>query len=68
MYLSTSKMAKTMGYCPDFLLNNRDILFFEGEHFFPKDHRINWKIDKMIGWIENKTLSIQALEILQRVS
>jgi len=68
MYLKTKEMAKKLGYSTDFLLNNRELIFLKGEHYFPKKKRINWKVDKMIEWIENRNLSIQALEILERVS
>lgn len=61
-------MAKSLGYSADFLLNNRGLIFFEGEHYFAQDKRINWKIEKMVAWIENRNVSIQALEILERVS
>ena len=68
MYMKTKAMAKSLGYSADFLLNNRGLIFFEGEHYFTKDKRINWKVDKMVDWIENRNVSIQALEILERVS
>lgn len=68
MYLKTKEMAKRLGYSADYLLNNRELLFFKGEHYFIQNKRINWKIEKMIGWIENKNMSIQALEIIERIS
>ncbi len=69
MYMKTKEMAKSLGYSADFLLNNRELIFFKGEHYFPQDKRINWKIDKMVDWIENQTISsTQALEILEMVS
>lgn len=68
MYLRTKMMAQKLGYSADFLLSQREVLFFEGEHYFCQDKRINWKIEKMTEWIENKSISIQALEILERVS
>lgn len=68
LYLSTNKMAKLIGYSSDYLLKNRDILFFEQVHYFPKDNRINWKVSKMIEWIENKNISPQAKIILDFVS
>ena len=68
MYLKTKEMAKSLGYSADFLLNNRGLIFFEGEHYFPKNKRINWKVNKMVDWIENRNVSIQALDILERVS
>ena len=61
-------MAKSLGYSADFLLKNRELIFFEGEHYFTKDKRINWKITAMIDWIENRNVSIQAQEILKMVS
>ncbi len=66
--MKTSHMAKILGYSNDFLLNNRGIIFFEGEHYFPQDKRINWKISAMQNWIENKSVSTQAQEILKMVS
>jgi len=68
MYMKTKTMAKCLGYSADFLLNNRDIIFFEGEHYFTKDKRINWKISAMTNWIENRSVSVQAQEILKMVS
>ena len=68
MYVKTSHMAKILGYSSDFLLNNREIIFFEGEHYFTKDKRINWKITAMTNWIENRSISIQSQEILKMVS
>lgn len=67
-YMKTTAMAKVLGYSSDFLLNNRGIIFFEGEHYFTQEKRINWKITTMTEWIENKTVSIQAQEILMMVS
>ncbi len=68
MYMKTKTMAKCLGYSADFLLNNRGIIFFEGEHYFTQDKRINWKIITMTDWIENRTVSNQAQEILKMVS
>jgi len=68
LYLKTGDMASMIGYSPDYLLNNREVLFFENIHYFPKDKRINWKIDEMIAWVENKNISMQAKEILDLVS
>lgn len=68
LYLKTSSMANLIGYSSDFILNNREILFFEGIHFFTKDKRINWKVSKMIEWVENETISNQAKKILDLVS
>jgi len=67
-YVKTKVMARILGYSPDFLLNNRGIIFFEGEHYFPQGNRINWKISVMTNWIENRTVSNQAQEILKMVS
>ena len=53
MYLKTNDMAKLIGYSGDYLLKNRDIIFLESVHFFPKDKRIDWKVDKMIEWVES---------------
>lgn len=68
MYMKTKQMAEVLGYSSDFLLNNRDILFFEGEHYFTQNKRINWKITAMTDWIENKSISTQSQEILKMVS
>ena len=61
-------MAKCIGYSGDYLLKHRNIIFFENVHYFPKEKRIDWKVDKMLEWVENKNLSIQAKEILNLVS
>jgi len=68
LYVKTKTMAEYLGYSSDFLLNNREIIFFEGEHYFTQDRRINWKIVAMENWIENKSISIQSQEILKMVS
>ncbi len=68
MYMKTKAMAKVLGYSSDFLLNNRKIIFFEGEHYFTHKQRIDWKISAMTAWIENRTISNQAQEILKMVS
>lgn len=67
-YLKTTAMAKYLGYSKDFLLKNKGLIFFEGEHYFSKDNRIDWKVPTMEAWIENKCISAQALEILEMVS
>ena len=68
LYLKTNDMAKLIGYSGDFLLKNRDLLFFEGIHYFPKEKRIDWKVSKMIEWVESQTMSDQAKQILDMVS
>ena len=68
LYLKTNDMAKLIGYSGDYLLKNREILFFKGVHFFPKEKRIDWKVDKMIEWVEDNSLSDQAKNILDLVS
>ena len=68
LYLKTKDMAKLIGYSGDYLLKNREILFFKDIHFFPKEKRIDWKVDKMIQWVENQNLSDKAKEILDVVS
>lgn len=68
LYLKTNDMAKLIGYSGDFLLKNRDLFFFEGIHYFPKEKRIDWKVSKMIEWVENQTMSDQAKQILDMVS
>ena len=68
LYLKTNDMAECIGYCGDYLLKNREILFFEQIHYFPKEKRINWKVSKMVEWVENQDISTQAKEILDLVS
>jgi hypothetical protein len=68
LYLQTRPMAKMIGYSKDYLLRNRGILFFEGTHYFTKPRRTDWKVSAMIAWIENKSISDQAKEILDLVS
>jgi len=68
LYLKTNDMAKLIGYSGDYLLKNREVLFFKGVHFFPKEKRIDWKVDKMIEWVEGNSLSDQAKNILDLVS
>ena len=68
IYLKTKDMARMIGYSSDFLLNNRDILFFESDHYFTKTNRIDWKVSKITAWVENQEVSAQVDEILRRVS
>ena len=68
LYLKTNDMAKLIGYSGDYLLKNREVLFFKGVHFFPKEKRIDWKVDKMIEWVEGNSISDQAKNILDLVS
>ena len=68
LYLKTNDMAKMIGYSGDYLLKNREVTFFQGIHYFPKEKRIDWKVDKMIEWVENKNISAQAKAILDLVS
>jgi len=68
LYLKTNDMAKLIGYSGDYLLKNREILFFEGIHYFPKEKRIDWKVLKMVEWVENQSISDQAKQILDKVS
>jgi len=68
LYLKTNDMAKMIGYSKDYLLKNRGVLFFEGEHFFTKKGRTNWKVSRIVEWIENKTMSDKAKNILDMVS
>jgi len=67
LYLKTSSMAKLIGYSRDYLLDNREILFFEKIHYFPKEKRIDWKVSEMVAWVENQNLSDKAKEILDMV-
>ena len=67
-YLKTNDMAKLIGYSADYLLKHRGDIFFEGVHFFPKEKRIDWKVAKMIEWVENKNISDEARHILDMVS
>jgi len=68
LYLKTKQMAQMIGYSPDFLLNNRELIFFEGEHYFTKNKRIDWKVSKVIEWVENRNVSAQVNSILEMVS
>ena len=68
LYLKTNDMAKLIGYSGDYLLKNRGIIFIEATHYYPKNKRIDWKVSKMIEWVENQNLSDQAKEILGWVS
>lgn len=68
LYLKTKQMAQLIGYSSDFLLNNRELVFFESEHYFTKNKRINWKVSKMIDWVENRDISTKANTILEMVS
>ena len=68
LYLKTNDMAKLIGYSGDYLLKNRGTIFLEAVHYFPKHKRIDWKVSKMIEWVENKNLSEKAKEILDMVS
>ncbi len=68
LYLKTGDMAKLIGYSRDYLLKNREVLFYEGVHYFSKENRLNWKVAKMIEWVENQTMSDQAKQILDMVS
>lgn len=68
LYLKTNDMAKLIGYSSDYLLNNRGTIFIESIHYFPKSKRIDWKVNKMVEWVENKSLSDKAKEILDMVS
>ncbi len=68
LYLKTNAMAKLIGYSGDYLLKNREVLFFEGIHYFPKEKRLDWKVAKMIEWVEGNSISNQAKNILDLVS
>lgn len=68
LYLKTNDMAKLIGYSGDYLLKQRDILFFDKVHYFRKEKRINWKVSKMIEWVENQNISDKAKDILNLVS
>ena len=65
--LKTNDMAKLIGYSGDYLLKNREVTFIQGVHYFPKNKRIDWKVSKILEWVENKNLSLQAKEILDLV-
>lgn len=67
LYLKTNDMAKLIGYSGDYLLKNREVIFIQGVHYFPKDKRIDWKVSKILEWVENKNISLQAKEILNLV-
>jgi len=68
LYLKTNDMGKLIGYSGDYLLKNRDVIFFEGIHYFPKNKRTDWKVSKMIDWVENKSISAKAKYVLEMVS
>jgi len=72
MYLKTRDMARLIGYSPDYLLQNREILFTRGVHYFPKMNsgkpRIDWKVDAVLAWVEGKELSSKAKSILDLIS
>ena len=68
LYLKTNDMAKLIGYSGDYLLKNRDVLFFENVHYYPKEKRIDWKVLKMIEFVENKNISAKAKAVLDMVS
>jgi hypothetical protein len=68
LYLKTNDMAKLIGYSEDYLLKNRHIVFFENIHYFTKNKRIDWKVSKMIEWVENKNISDKEKNILDLVS
>jgi len=69
LYLKTSSMAKLIGYSSDYLLKNKEILFFEDTHYFTKEKRTNWKVPIMIAWVENQNqISDKAKDILDLVS
>lgn len=68
LYLKTSDMANLIGYSRDYLLKYKEILFFEGIHYFSKEKRIDWKVSKMIEWVENQTVSDKAKDIIDLVS
>ena len=71
-YLPTPKMAELIGYSADYLFKNRGILFFEDTHYFikkfNKKERLDWKVEKMREWVENKDISNKAKNILDMVS
>ena len=67
LYLKTNDMAKLIGYSGDYLLKNREIIFMKDIHYFPKNKRIDWKVSKILEWVENKNISLQAKEILNLV-
>jgi len=66
-YLKTNSMAELIGYSGDFLLKNRNVLFFENVHYFPKGSRINWKVSELISWVENRNSSNQAKSVLDTI-
>jgi len=67
-YLKTNSMAQLIGYSGDFLLKNRNILFFENIHYFTKEARINWKVSEMVAWIENENATQKAKDVLKLLS
>ncbi|MCH9741480.1 MAG: hypothetical protein K0U38_11680 [Epsilonproteobacteria bacterium] len=67
-YLKTNDMAKHIGYSGDFLLKNKEVIFFKNVHYFPKEKRTNWKVSEMVAWVENKNISDKAKSVLDLVS
>ena len=67
LFLKTKDMGKLIGYSGDYLLKHREVLFFINIHYFPKEKRIDWKVSKMLEWVENKSISTQANDILALV-
>ena len=68
LYLKTNDMAKLIGYSGDYLLKNREIIFMQGVHYFPKSKRIDWKVSRVLEWVENQNLSDKAKDIIDLVS
>ena len=61
-------MAKLIGYSGDFLLKNRNIIFYENIHYFTKESRINWKVSEVVAWVENRNTTQKAKEVLDLLS
>jgi len=68
-YLSTSKMAKFIGYSADFLRKNMHKTFTEGIHFFkPSGQReYRWSVSKMQEWVRGETMSQTSKDVLSRI-
>jgi len=71
IYMSTKDMAHAINYSVSFLKENKNILFFEGTHYFcptTKSHP-NWKVEAMCAWVESNpaTQSEEANNLLKKL-
>ena len=68
-FMSTNKMAKYLGYHPDYLRKNMGTLFQEGVHFYKPTGGRNyrWDVQKMTEWLTNSNISPKSKEILNKI-